>query len=280
MLGKSKLTSHDPQPVVHHIHSPCVWCFVFVARICCCRCWPFVTVNWSHTCSKGVSVEGTWEVKTDLVESGETLIQNDIRNHHNTVTRCFFSRFVFVSFVVLEAYQPFRRWFNLICKFDWEHQYRSTHTQGFLLHLYIETLNSHHASSEYVFLAEVLVSLEFEVKEVDPKMITVKPEIMMMFEARISFLSRVEFALTCDSSHSFQDLYFEEFFLNCSIYFPTAIVFRIIDWGKPFGRVGLAGRLLVNPSKALLKWKIIQTFPIGHPKNHGISNPSPRISVT
>lgn len=55
-------------------------------------------------------------------------------------------------------------------------------------------------------------SLEFAVKEVDPKMITVKPAIMMMFEARISYYNGVELALTCDSSQSFQDVYFEEFF--------------------------------------------------------------------
>ena len=36
------LTSHDSQPVVHHIHSPCVW---GLARTCCCRCWPFVIPN-------------------------------------------------------------------------------------------------------------------------------------------------------------------------------------------------------------------------------------------
>ena len=29
MLGKGRLTSDDPQPVVHHIHAPYVWCFFF-----------------------------------------------------------------------------------------------------------------------------------------------------------------------------------------------------------------------------------------------------------
>ena len=129
----------------------------------------------------------------------------------------------------------------MICKFDWEHQYRSTHSdfcytciasapntlsegvfsapqthskkplqEGFGAYGYID---SELSSCEFgiCFFVQKSRSLEFEVKEVDLKMIMVKPEIMMMFEARISYDNGVNLPF-CDSSHSFQDVYFEKFF--------------------------------------------------------------------